>query len=109
MTSGDAAPVLRHVEERSAALATGDSAVRRRCLAKASAMQETIAQQLSALLVTAVARRDENAVILLDRALNSAAVRYRQLMEQLRVESVAVRKVSVMAKGLVAISAEDPT
>lgn len=107
MTTGDAGHLVGHVEERAAMLATGDPDVRRRCLAKAAAVQEALAQQLSALLAASVARRDDRAVALLDRALTSATARYRSLMDQLRIESVASRRVSVLAKGLVAITAEE--
>jgi hypothetical protein len=95
-----------YVAERAAGYASGDGGVRRRSLARAAAVQEALVQELTALLSAVIARRDDRAAMLLDKALNSATNRYRVLLEQLRTESVPTRRVTVMAKGSVAISAE---
>lgn len=84
------------VAERAAALAAEpDGAVRKRSLAKMLAIQEALSAQLTALLAAAVARRDEAAVKLLDRALNGAVSRFRMLTEELRAEMSGGRRAVV--------------
>lgn len=107
LVTGDAEELIHHVEDRATALATGDPAVRRRCLAKAAALQEALCQQLTTLLTGSIARRDDLAAALLDRALTAATARWRSIMDQLRVEASAHRRVSVTTKGPCMISAEE--
>lgn len=84
------------VAQRAAALAGDESsAVRRRSLAKALALQESLSAQLTALLAAAVARRDEAAVKLLDRALTGAVNRFTKLTEELRAEMTGGRRALV--------------
>lgn len=104
LVSGEAA--FRHVQDRATAFATGDAAVRRRSLSRASAVQEQQVADLAALLASAISRRDLELAKTLDRALTSATHRYRALMEQLRIESGVSRRVTMLAQGPVAITAE---
>jgi hypothetical protein len=84
------------VAQRAAALATdGDGSVRRRSLAKLLALQEVLSSQLTALLAAAVARRDDTAVKLLDRALTGAVNRFTKLTEELRAEQTGGRRALV--------------
>ena len=81
------------VAQRAAALATdADGSVRRRSLAKMLAIQETLSSQLTALLAASVARRDADAVKLLDKAVTGAISRFRLLTEELRAEAVGGRR-----------------
>jgi hypothetical protein len=81
------------VAQRAAALATDeDGSVRRRSLAKMLAIQEALSSQLTALLSAAVARRDADAVKLLDKAVTGAVSRFRLLTEELRAEAVGGRR-----------------
>ena len=84
------------VAERAAALdADPDGSVRRRSLAKMLAIQEALSAQLTCLLAAAVARRDDAAVKLLDRALSGATSRFRLLTEELRAEMTGGRRAVV--------------
>lgn len=84
------------VAQRAAALAADeDGSVRRRSLAKALTLQESLSAQLTCLLAAAVSRRDEPAVKLLDRALNGAVSRFRMLTEELRAEMTGGRRAVV--------------
>jgi hypothetical protein len=84
------------VAQRAAALATDeDGSVRRRCLAKMLAIHEALSSQLAALLAAAVARRDADAVKLLDRALTGSVARFRLLTAELRAEAVGGRRAVV--------------
>ena len=84
------------VAQRAAALATDENgSVRRRSLAKMLAIQETLSSQLTYLLAAAVARRDDVAVKLLDRALNGAVSRFTKLTEELRAEMTGGRRALV--------------
>ena len=103
----NAADLERYVSERASAYATGSSEVRRRALSRAAAVQDVLVQQLAALVAGATSMRDEKLIATLDRALNSATARYRSLLDQLRIESAGTRRIHVMAKGAVAISAEE--
>jgi hypothetical protein len=94
-----------YVAERASEYATGDPESRRRALSRAAAVQEAQLQELAALLASAIARRDP-AVPMLDRVLTAATNRYRSLMDQLRIESAPNRRLTVLAKGTVAITAE---
>ncbi len=105
LVRGGEEAVVEHVRQRATALSSGDGGVRRRSLARAAAVQEALVQELSALLGSAIARRDP-AVGMLDRALTSATARYRSLLDQLRSESAPGRRGMVMAKGTVAIAAQ---
>ncbi|MBX7113462.1 MAG: hypothetical protein K1X64_03935 [Myxococcaceae bacterium] len=93
MVKGSAGEIADFVAVRAAALAAdADGAVLRRSLAKATAIQEALASQLSALLAAAVARRDDAAVKLLDRALTGAVSRFARLTEELRADAVGGRR-----------------
>jgi hypothetical protein len=70
-------------------------------VSKAAAVQEALASQLSALLATAVARRDADAVKLLDRALSGSTKRFALLLEELRAEVSGGRR-AVVQVGVVA-------
>ncbi|MFT3840778.1 MAG: hypothetical protein QM723_27555 [Myxococcaceae bacterium] len=84
------------VAERAGALAADpDGAVRRRSLAKMLAVQEALGSQLTCLLAAAVARRDDAAVKLLDRAVTGAVSRFSKLTEELRAEAVGGRRAVV--------------
>jgi hypothetical protein len=107
LATGDVESVRQYVVNRASAYASGDADVRRRALSRAAAVQEAQMQELSALLARAVVQRDIQGVQLLDRTLTSATNRYRGLLEQLRVEFVATRRVAVVAKGTIAIAAEE--
>lgn len=85
------------VAQRAAALATDeDGSVRRRSLARMLAIQETLSSQLTCLLAAAVARRDADAVKLLDKAVTDCVARFRQ---ELRAEAVGGRR-SVIQVGI---------
>ena len=74
-----------------------------------AAVQDTLAQELSALLAAAIGRRDVEGAVLLDRALNSANIRYLRLLEALRVESAPTRRVVMKATGAISVVAEERT
>lgn len=93
LVSGSCGITADFVAQRAAALATDeDGSVRRRSLAKALAIQETLSSQLTTLLAASVARRDEVAVKLLDKAVTGAVSRFRLLTEELRAEAVGGRR-----------------
>lgn len=96
-----------YAAQAAAAYASGDAAVRHRALGRAAAVQEALVQETSALLSAAIARVDTRAVRLLDPVLTSATARLRGLLEQLRIESGRSRRIAVLAKGSVAITAEE--
>jgi len=85
LVADDDATITQHVSERATALAS-DGATRRRSLAKATAVAEAQLAQMTALLADALARRDENAVVLLDRALRGTTKRFCLLVEALRAD-----------------------
>jgi hypothetical protein len=107
LVTGDLDAMRAYAQAQASAYSTGDGEARRRGLARAAAVQEAQMQVLSASLAAAVARRDERAVLLLDRTLTSATTRYRGLLEQLRVEFAPTRRVFALAKGTIAIAAEE--
>jgi hypothetical protein len=109
LIAGPGEDMIRFTADRAAACATGDGDVRRRALARAAAVQDALAQELTALLSAAVGRRDTTGAALLDRALNSANVRYLRLLEALRIESVPARRVVVKATGAISLLAEERT
>jgi hypothetical protein len=104
-SSGD--EMERYVADRASAYASGSADVRRRALARAAAVQDVLLQELSALLSAAIARRDDRAVSLLDRTLNSATTRYRALLDQLRTECAPTRRIVMRATGDIAVAAEE--
>jgi hypothetical protein len=59
------------------------------------AIQEALSSQLTALLAAAVARRDDAAVKLLDRALTGAVARCTRLTDELRADAVGGRRAVV--------------
>lgn len=93
--------------DRATAFATGDAVVRRRALSRAAAVQDVLVQQLSAHLTLTISQHRHDTARMLDRMLNSATARYRSLLDQLRCESFATRRAAILAKGSVAISAEE--
>lgn len=96
LVTGASGETAAFVAQRAAALAGDESAaVRRRSLAKMLAVQEALSSQLTALLAAAVARRDEPAVKLLDRALTGAVSRFTKLTEELRAEQTGGRRALV--------------
>lgn len=99
----------RETAVRAAGYATGDPDVRRRALARAAAVQDGLAQELTALLAAAVRRRDAEGAQLLDRTLNSANLRYLRLLDALRVESAPSRRVLMKATGAISVLAEERT
>jgi hypothetical protein len=105
LVSANADEMENYVAERASEYATGDPESRRRALSRAAAVQEAQVQEIAALLASAIARRDP-AVPMLDRVLTAATNRYRCLMDQLRIESAPNRRLTVLAKGTVAITAE---
>jgi hypothetical protein len=107
LVTGDVDAMRQYAQAQASAYASGDGDVRRRGLARAAAVQEAQMQVLSASLAAAVARRDERAVVLLDRTLTSATNRYRGLLEQLRIEFAVTRRIVAVANGTIAITAEE--
>jgi hypothetical protein len=96
MVKGSSGEIADFVAERAAALAADtEGAVRRRSLAKMLAIQEALSSQLTALLAAAVARRDDAAVKLLDRALTGAVARCTRLTDELRADAVGGRRAVV--------------
>jgi hypothetical protein len=96
LVTGSNGETAAFVAERAAALAADqDGSVRKRSLAKMVALHEAQGSQFAALLAAAVARRDEPAVKLLDRALNGAVSRFRMLTEELRAEMTGGRRAVV--------------
>ncbi len=84
------------VSSRAAALAADElGEVRRRSLAKAFSLQEAVTAQLTALLVEAVARRDNDAVKMLDRALSGSTQRMQLLAAELRADFAGNKKTPV--------------
>jgi hypothetical protein len=109
MEPRDADEIAAFVEERATAYASSDPEVRRRGISRALACCEQMMMQISALLARSTATRD-SAVPTLDKLLNSATHRFVALTEQHRLESLGPRrKIAVLAKGTVAITAEDST
>jgi len=81
------AAVIAHVVARATALASPDGpAVRRRSISKAVAILEMQLSQLSLLLSEAAARRDGDAVGLLDRAAAGVTKRLCALLQEHRFE-----------------------
>lgn len=109
LVTGPGEDMVRYTADRAAAYASGDADVRRRALARAAAVQDVLGQELTALLSAAVARRDAQGVALLDRALNSANLRHRRLLEALRAESAPTRRVVMKATGAISVMAEERT
>jgi hypothetical protein len=107
LVAGPGEDMVRYTADRAAVYATGDADVRRRALARAAAVQDALAQELTALLAAAVARRDTQGALLLDRAVNSANLRYLRLLEALRVESAPTRRVVMKATGAISVVAEE--
>lgn len=109
LVAGPAEDMVRYTTDRAAAYATGDADVRRRALARAASVQDGLAQELTALLTAALARRDTAGAAILDRALNSANLRYLRLLEALRVESAPSRRVLMRASGAISVLTEERT
>lgn len=107
LVEGPAEDMVRYTAERATAYGTGDADVRRRALARAAAVQDVLAQELTALLSAVLARRDTAAAAILDRALNSANARFLRLLEALRVESAPTRRVVMRATGAISVLAEE--
>lgn len=107
LVSANGDEMERYVAVRASAYASGSADARRRALARAAAVQDVLVQELTALLSAAIARRDEPAVPLLDRSLNSATTRYRALLDQLRTECAPTRRVVMRATGDIAVAAEE--
>lgn len=107
LATGEVDSVRQYVVNRATAYATGDPDVRRRALSRGAAVHETQMQEFAALLAAAIARRDFEAVQVLDRMLTSATGRFRALLDQLRIENGTRRRVVVAAKGTVAVTTED--
>jgi hypothetical protein len=107
LVAGPAQDIARYTAERATAYASGDADVRRRALARAAAVQDVVAQELTALLSAALARRDTAGAAILDRALNSTNARFLRLLEALRIESAPTRRVVMKATGAIAVTAEE--
>ena len=88
LLAGDASTaVVEHVVSRASALAGPDGpAVRRRSVSKGIAVLEMQLTQLSLLLSEAAARRDSDAVDLLDRAVAGVTKRLCALLQEHRFE-----------------------
>jgi hypothetical protein len=97
LVTGDPEPVVAHAVDRASALST-DESCRRRTLAKALAIADTQAQQFSAALVDAVAKRDDDAARMLDRLLKGATRRVCWLSEALMADFAGGKK-SVLVIG----------
>ena len=81
------AAVIEHVVSRATALASADGpAVRRRSISKAIAILDAQLAQLSLLMSEAVARRDFDAVAVLDRAATGVTKRLCGLLQEHRFE-----------------------
>jgi len=85
------------IVDRANSLATDDCA-RRRSLARAVAVAESMLQQCNLVLADALARRDAETAAMVDRALSSATRRFTQLVDALQVESNGGRR-SVLVVG----------
>jgi hypothetical protein len=97
VAEADANTVIAQVTSRATALASpGGPAVRRRSISKAVAVLDAQLAQLTLLLGHAVARRDVEAVQLLDRVATGVTKRLCALLEQHRFEETRGLRTAVM-------------
>jgi hypothetical protein len=107
LATGDVDRERAYAEERATAYATGDADVRRRALARAASIADVQMQQLAARLSVAVDTSDERAVRILDKAVSNATHRYLAIMSALRTEFAPTRRIMAVARGAIAITAEE--
>jgi hypothetical protein len=107
VATGDIDRDRAYAEERATAYATGDADVRRRALARAASVADIQMQQIAARLSAAVELSDERSARVLDKALTSATHRYLAIMSALRTEFAPTRRIVAVARGAIAITAEE--